>query len=123
MESLLTFIIFTGIGYETAIDFAKRGARVILACRNEERARKACEKIIEETNNEDVVYKLLDFSRLKSVKDFSNDIIKTEPRLDILVNNAGIGDLKDKISEDGLLLLMQVNYFGPVLLTELLLGE
>lgn len=120
---MIEIYFFPGIGYETALDFAKRGARVILACRNEERARKACDRIIKETHNQDVVYKLVDFTYLKSVRAFADEILKNEKQLDILVNNAGIGDLEHKLSEDGFLLLMQVNYFGPVLLTELLLGK
>lgn len=94
-----------------------------MACRNEEKAREARDRIIGETHNQDVVYKLLDFTYLKSVREFASDITKNEKQLDILVNNAGVGNAEDKISEDGLPLLMQVNYFGPVLLTELLLGK
>nr|AEE63202.1 unknown [Dendroctonus ponderosae] len=111
----------TGIGYETAEDLAKRGARVILACRDPARGQDAAEKIIRATDNSDVVYKPLDLSSFKSIRQFASNIIATEERLDILVNNAGLGSPADKKTEDGLLLIMQVNYFGPFLLTTLLL--
>lgn len=111
----------TGIGFETAKNLAERGAKVILACRNEKLAEAACKKIIEETENKDVYYKTVDFSSLRSVRDFVAKVLKAEKRLDILINNAGAINLGFKKTEDGILIGMQVNHFGPFLLTNLLL--
>lgn len=111
----------TGIGFETAKDFAERGARVILACRSEKLAVAACNKIIEETSNKDVHYRHLDLSSLRSVRDFAAKIYEMEKRLDILVNNAGATNLGFRFTDDGLLIGMQTNHFGPFLLTNLLL--
>lgn len=116
-------IIFLGIGLTTALDFAKRGARVILACRNLEKGERARKLIIEETDNENVVLKRMDLSSLKSVQNFANDINKNEERLDILVNNAGGTMFGNNLTEDGLQLLMQTNHFASFLLTLLLLGK
>jgi NAD(P)-dependent dehydrogenase (short-subunit alcohol dehydrogenase family) len=44
----------TGIGYETALDLAKQGARVILACRDAKKANEACSKIKEQSQNDKV---------------------------------------------------------------------
>lgn len=112
----------SGIGYYTAEDFAKRGARVILACRNRDRAEEAKAKIVKSTGNGNVHVKLIDFGSLESIRDFAQDINVAESRLDILVNNAGAIGLKG-FSRDGLLMMMQVNHFGTFLLTNLLLGE
>ncbi|XP_023011679.2 retinol dehydrogenase 11 isoform X1 [Leptinotarsa decemlineata] len=111
----------TGIGYEASLEFAKRGARVILACRNEDKANHARDQIVKETENENIVVKLVNMASLSSVRKFAENILQTEERLDILVNNAGVGALRNKVTEDGLQVLMQVNYFGPVLLTILLI--
>ncbi|XP_060529996.1 retinol dehydrogenase 11-like isoform X2 [Cylas formicarius] len=111
----------TGIGYETALDFAKRGAKVILACRNETKAKNATERIIRESDNPNVFYELVDFESLNSVRDFAAEIIRTQPKLNILVNNAGAGVLGDRLTEDELQITMQVNYFAPFLLTMMLL--
>ncbi|RZC42721.1 adh short domain containing protein [Asbolus verrucosus] len=112
----------TGIGYETALEFAKRGCRVILACRNQEKAIQARDQIAALTGNENVLFKHLDLESLDSVREFAKNINSTEDRLDILVNNAGAANLPDRLTPDGLQLEMAVNYFSPFLLTNLLLG-
>ncbi|EFA10520.1 dehydrogenase/reductase SDR family member 13 [Tribolium castaneum] len=111
----------TGIGYETALDFAKRGARVILACRDQQKADAAKTRIVQETGNGDIVVKIVDFASFDSVRAFAQNVKETEQRLDILVNNAGASGIPDKKSKDGLNLLMQVNYFSSFLLTNLLI--
>ncbi|RZC35106.1 adh short and/or KR domain containing protein [Asbolus verrucosus] len=112
----------TGIGYEAALDFAKRGAKVILACRDEDRAQEARYKIVKETGNDNVVVKLINMSSFESVRAFAKEMNENEDRLDILVNNAGVGGIGDKRSKDGHVLLMQINYFSSFLLTNLLIG-
>lgn len=112
-----------GIGYETALDLAKRGAKVILACRRERQANEARDRIIQATGNVNVHVKLVDLSSLDSVRTFAHNVNTTVDRLDILVNNAGAGGLPDRTTDkDGLQLLMQVNYFAMFLLTNLLIG-
>jgi NAD(P)-dependent dehydrogenase (short-subunit alcohol dehydrogenase family) len=69
------------------------------------------------------VVKLVNFASFDSVRAFAKDVNASEERLDILVNNAGAGGIGDKKSKDGLVLLMQVNYFASFLLTNLLIGE
>lgn len=118
-----TFLIFLGCGYETALDLAKRGARVILACRNERKAQEVVRKIKDQTNNNKVIYKILDLSSFKSVRQFAADIKATEKRLDILINNAGCGALPNELTEDGYPPAMQINYLSHFLLTNLLLGN
>lgn len=110
-----------GIGYYTALNFAKRGARVILACRNQEKAEDARAKMVEATGNLNVIVKIVDLSSLNSIRKFAKEINETEQRLDVLVNNAGIGCNDHSYTVDGLSLTMQSNHFGPFLLTILLI--
>ncbi|XP_047510477.1 retinol dehydrogenase 14-like [Pieris napi] len=110
-----------GIGLETAKNLAERGARVIIACRSIKRATEAKDEIIKATGNTEVVYRHLDLASLRSVREFCEKIYKTESRLDVLINNAGAGGLGNYKTEDGNHVGMQVNYFGPFLLTCLLL--
>lgn len=110
----------SGIGLETAKDLASRGAKVILACRSVKRGTDAKEEIIKESGNNDVHFRQLDLASLRSVREFCDLIYKTEKRVDVLINNAGCGGLGNKKTADGLHVGMQVNYYGPFLLTLLL---
>lgn len=112
---------FSGIGFESALEFAKRGAKVILACRNKEKAAKAQLRITTETKNNNVYVKLVDLGSFESVRKFAKEIHETEKQLDILVNNAGVGS-SQKLTIDGHNEVLQVNYYSSFLLTHLLLG-
>ncbi|XP_034830225.1 retinol dehydrogenase 14-like [Maniola hyperantus] len=111
----------SGIGFETAKDLAQRGARVILACRSLERGACAKQKIIASSGNKDVRILQLDLESFTSIRKFVDSIYETEKRLDVLINNAGMYVTDNKMTDDGVLRGMQINYFGPFLLTSLLL--
>lgn len=123
----LTYVVTganSGIGRATADQLAARGARVILACRNEEEGVKASEEITHNTFNRQVVYKHLDLSSMSSIRTFAADLVATESRLDGLVNNAGVKEPKAKArTEDGFELQIGVNHLGHFLLTYLLIGK
>ncbi|XP_021940126.1 retinol dehydrogenase 11-like isoform X2 [Zootermopsis nevadensis] len=113
----------SGIGKETAVALAFRGGKVILACRDVEKGQIVCDEIIKRTENTKVEVQHLDLSSPASIRKFANNIINTEPRVDILINNAGATGLGNKKTEDNLQIGMQVNHFGPFLLTCLLVGK
>ncbi|KAL5022535.1 hypothetical protein ScPMuIL_001690 [Solemya velum] len=112
----------SGIGFETAKELARRNARVIILCRNEEKGIHATNKIIEETKNKNIVLKITDLSLMKSVRKTAEEILREEERLDILINNAGLLAQKKIITDEGLEYTYATNHFGPFLLTNLLLG-
>ncbi|XP_028820481.1 retinol dehydrogenase 12-like [Denticeps clupeoides] len=111
----------TGIGKTTALDLAKRGARVILACRDQKRAEAAVSDIRRESGSSEVVYMHLDLASLQSVRSFAETFLKTEPRLDILINNAGL--VVEGTTKDGMGMIFGVNHLGHFLLTLLLLDR
>ncbi|GAA6099847.1 retinol dehydrogenase 12 [Tachysurus ichikawai] len=111
----------TGIGKFIALDFARRGARVILACRSETRGMAALEEIRQFSGNQNVHLRIIDTSSLESVRKFAAQILEEEKELHILVNNAGASGLPKGITADGLELSFATNHIGPFLLTNLLL--
>lgn len=111
----------TGIGYETALELARRGAKVILACRDKDRGQSAMKKIINASGNKRVIFKQLDLSSFDSVRTFADDILRAETAIHVLINNAGTGKLDNSLTADKLPIEAQVNHFSPFLLTKLLL--
>ncbi|XP_069782944.1 retinol dehydrogenase 12-like isoform X4 [Narcine bancroftii] len=79
----------SGIGKETARELAQRGARVILACRDEVRGKQVARELREGTGNQEVVVTHLDLASLTSIRCFAEEMSHREGRLDVLVNNAG----------------------------------
>ena len=113
----------TGIGKITAIDMAKRQARVIMACRSVERGERAVEEVHKASGSTNVVFRQLDLASLTSVRRFSEHVLKEEPRIDILINNAGIMACPYWKTEDGFEMQFGVNHLGHFLLTNLLLDR
>lgn len=112
----------TGIGKETAIDLAKRGAeKIIIACRDMEKANAAVKDIIESSGNKNVVCMKLDLSDSKSIREFAEAVNKDEPKLNILINNAGVMVCPYGKTADGFEMQIGVNHLGHFLLTYFLL--
>ena len=113
----------TGIGKETAVDLAKRGARVIIGCRNMEKGKEALKEIQERSGSTDVFLDKLDLASLDSVRKFADNILNSEPVLDILINNAGVMACDYQKTEDGFEMQFGTNHLGHFLLTMLLLDR
>ena len=113
----------TGIGKETAVDLAKRGARIIIGCRNMEKGKEALKEIQERSGSTDVFLEKLDLASLDSVRKFADNILKNERRLDILINNAGVAGCPHQKTEDGFEMQFGTNHLGHFLLTMLLLDR
>uniref|UniRef100_A0A8C1WRU7 Zgc:112332 n=1 Tax=Cyprinus carpio TaxID=7962 RepID=A0A8C1WRU7_CYPCA len=111
----------TGIGKETVRDLAKRGARVIMACRDLEKAEEARKELMEDSGNQNIVANKLDLSDTKSIRAFAELINKEEKQVNILINNAGIMMCPYSKTADGFEMQFGVNHLGHFLLTYLLL--
>ena len=111
----------TGLGYETALALAGRGARVILACRNRDKANAARRRIRSQYPDAPVEVRMIDTGRLTSVRDFAESFGNDYGRLDMLINNAGIMMTPYFVTEEGFEGQFAVNYLGHFLLTGLLL--
>ncbi|CAG5130695.1 unnamed protein product [Candidula unifasciata] len=113
----------TGIGMETARELARRGGRVIMACRDTVKGEAVRKAIVEEAGNNNVILKKLDLASFASIKEFCKDINESESRIDILINNAGVMACPKMLTQDGLEMQFGVNHIGHFLLTNLLLDK
>ncbi|NEW51494.1 SDR family NAD(P)-dependent oxidoreductase [Nocardia cyriacigeorgica] len=112
----------TGIGFETALALAERGATVVLACRNANRAEFAATAIRESIPGSDVRTVRLDLTALASVRHAAEEIGAQFDRIDLLINNAGVTGLTGE-TEDGFEIQLGVNHLGHFALTGLLLDR
>ncbi|KAJ8313062.1 hypothetical protein KUTeg_010435 [Tegillarca granosa] len=112
-------VIITGLGRATASELAKRGAKIILACRNQKRGEAVARIIRNKTGNEDINAYYLDLASLRSIKEFVYEFNSREPYLHVLINNAGYLGPK-ATTEDGYERTFGVNYLGHFYLSYLL---
>jgi NAD(P)-dependent dehydrogenase (short-subunit alcohol dehydrogenase family) len=111
----------TGLGYETALFSAEKGAKVIMACRNLKKATAAKQKIEQAISTADLEVMEIDLSRLDSVRNFAKTFLSKYDRLDVLINNAGVMMPPYTKTDDGFELQFAANYLGHFLLTGLLI--
>ena len=111
----------TGLGYQTALELAKKNAFVILAGRNSDKINQAIVAIKAEIPNAKLEAGIVDLSDLKSISDFADSINKNHNRLDVLINNAGVMFPPSSKTKDGYELQFGVNFIAHYLLTTKLL--
>ena len=111
----------SGVGYETALELARRGVKLIMACVDLKQAEVAARKIRQKTKNNNVRIEYIDLGNLSSVREFAEKMNKNLRRLDILVNNAAVMMCPHWKTKDGFEMQFGVNYLGHFLLTNLLL--
>lgn len=112
----------SGTGYETALELARAGARVVVAARNEIKAQGAVAKIRAQAPGADVRFSSLDLSSLASVAEFAERMSKDFGSLDLLINNAGVmTPPKREETKDGFELQFGTNHLGHFALTAHLL--
>ncbi|MGE5458571.1 MAG: oxidoreductase [Methanococcaceae archaeon] len=111
----------TGLGFEAAKALAGKNMKIIMACRDLEKAQNARRSILSTFPGADIEIMIVDLSKLSSVRDFAQKFMSKYNRLDVLVNNAGIMMPPYSLTEDGFESQMGVNYLSHFLLTGLLL--
>lgn len=113
----------SGIGFESAREFSRNGAEVIVASRNQARAEEAINLIEAELPRAKLSFINLDLSSLKSIKYFAERFIANFDRLDILLNNAGIMLVPYSLTEDGFEQTFGTNHLGHFALTGLVIDR
>jgi NAD(P)-dependent dehydrogenase (short-subunit alcohol dehydrogenase family) len=111
-----------GLGHFTALELARRGARVVLGGRTEARLDETVRTVRAEVPDAELETVVLDLADLSSVRRAAAQVSGLGP-VDVLVNNAGVMGTPYHRTADGLELQMATNHFGPFLLTGLLLPQ
>jgi retinol dehydrogenase-12 len=118
-----TFVITganTGIGKVTALELAKRGAHVILACRSADKTQPVIDEIKRETGNDRIEFIALDLADFGSVRRCADELNKRNVPIHGLINNAGLAGQRGS-TKDGFELAFGTNHLGHYLFTRLLL--
>lgn len=111
----------TGIGRVTALELARKGAHVIVACRSRDKAMPVIESIVAETGNPKVEFLELDLSRFDAIRKSAAELLARDLPIHVLVNNAGLAGVRE-LSPEGYEVMFAVNHLGTFLFT-LLLAE
>ena len=111
----------SGIGKETALALAKKGATVHMVCRNETRGNEAKTEIIETSGNQNIFLHILDMSNPCKIVEFVNGFAESGRELHVLVNNAGCMINAREVTEDGFEKNFATNTLGTFILTTQLL--
>jgi NAD(P)-dependent dehydrogenase (short-subunit alcohol dehydrogenase family) len=116
----------SGIGFQTALELARRGAEVILPARTPAKAQDAALRIQAEVPDAKLVPEIIDLADQASIRAFAARYIERfpGPSLDLLINNAGVMAIPTReVTVDGFERQFATNVLGPFALTALLLGS
>ena len=105
----------SGLGKFTALELVSKGAKVIFACRNEEKTKNIFNEISQE-NRHLAIFEKIDLSSFQSVIEFSERIKQKYEKIDILMNNAGNAPDNFQITKDGFESSIEANFWDMLYL-------
>jgi len=107
----------SGLGYFTALELARHGADVVLACRSREKTEAALAEMRRAAPQARLAFMQLNLADLASVGEFAANVKAKYPRIDILCNNAGVMALPLGRTRQGFEMQMGTNHLGHFALT------
>lgn len=113
----------SGIGKATAVELVRRGAAVILICRDRQKGEDAIREIQKLTQRSPIDLLIADLSSQQQVRAVANEFDRKYGQLHVLINNAGAMFPRREESVDGIEMTLAVNHLAPFLLTNLLLDK
>lgn len=113
----------SGIGFEAAKELTNKNAMVVIAVRNEEKGKRAIQRIKETNADARVELMIIDLADQQSVKKFAEDFKNKYDRLNLLINNAGVMIPPYSKTKDGFELQFGTNHLGHFTLTGLLFDQ
>ncbi len=111
----------SGIGFVTAVELAKMGARVLMVCRDTERGAHALAAVAQVATGAAPELLLADMSSQQAIRALADDVRQRFSRIDVLINNAAGIFAERALTVDGIERTFATNHLGPFLLTNLVL--
>lgn len=112
----------SGIGLEATYQLCRRGAKVVMCCRDVEKGRQAANNVRRRFRTADIDVHQLDLSSFTSIRRFGKTLGDHYDRIDILINNAGVMMCPERtLSSDGYEIQFATNHLGHFLLTHYVL--
>lgn len=111
----------SGLGRVLAVEMARRGARVVLACRAGHTTLAA--EIQRESGSPRVSQRTLDLADLSSVTALADGLAEAGEKLDLVISNAAVAPAENRRTRDGFDELFQVNFLGSFALLHRLLAD
>jgi len=112
----------SGVGLEALKQLAKRGAHLVMVCRNLEKA-KSISRDVEAAYDVQADIVIADFSHLAEVRKAAEEILSKYMKIDVLINNVGMHSTKRIYTPEGFEMVFCVNHLASFLLTQLLLDR
>lgn len=113
----------SGIGRQTAVELARRGARVVVVARSASKGERTVNEIAATTGRADLELLLCDFASQRSIRTAAHVALERYPAIHVLVNNAAVLNMRRETTDDGLEAMFAVNHLGYFLFTTLLLDR
>jgi len=111
----------SGIGFVTAMELAKKGARILMVCRDATRGTQARSAVAEAASGEAPELLLADMSSQQAIRALADELRRRFSEIDVLINNAGGMFAERAFTVDGIERTFATNHLGPYLLTNLVL--
>jgi NAD(P)-dependent dehydrogenase (short-subunit alcohol dehydrogenase family) len=112
----------SGLGLSCARELARRGATVVMACRNMDKGAAAQREIEDSVPEAKLELSELDLGELASVRAFATRVRSEHEAFDLLLNNAGVMAPPRRETADGFELQIGTNLLGHFALTAQLIG-
>lgn len=101
-----------GLGLETTLELARKGAHVVLAARDAAKAERARAEILADVPSASLEHQELDVASLDSIRAGAERILAAHRAIDIPVNNAGVMGPPERRTVDGFELQLGTNHLG-----------
>lgn len=111
----------SGIGAETVRALASRGAEVIIAARNMEKAEEVKASVVAATGNQNVDILSLELASLSMIDAAAKEFLGRYDSLNLLINNAGVAACPFEKTEDGIELQFGSNHIGHFYFSNLIM--